>query len=250
MIKGKKIFVVLPAFNAEKTLEKTVADLPAGFIDEIVLVDDASRDRTVEVAQKLGLKTFVHRQNLGYGGNQKTCYREALRLGADVIVMVHPDHQYDPKFVPELIRPIIDNEVEAVFGSRMMIRGEARKGGMPAWKYWANIFLTKIENFVLGLNLTEYHSGFRAYSAKALKSLPLELNSNNFVFDTEIIVQLMIHNFKIKEIPISTRYFKEASTIGLIASLKYGLNILLVLLKYELQKYQFKNYNQFSSTRS
>ncbi len=248
MIKNKKIIAVLPAYNAAKTLERTVNDIPKDYVDEVILVDDASRDNTVEVAHQLGLKTIVHPKNLGYGGNQKTCYREALKLGADIVVMVHPDHQYDPRAIPRLIERLLNEESDTVFGSRMMEKGSALKGGMPRWKFLANILLTKTENLILGLNLTEYHSGFRAYSRKVLETLPFEKNSNDFVFDTQIIVQLKVNNFDIKEIPIKTRYFPEASMVGLKKSLKYGLSIILVLSHYLLfrlslvsgQKY-FKN---------
>ena len=243
---NKKVIVVLPAYNAEGTLGKTLADLPMAWLDDIILVDDASRDGTVKLAKNLGLKIFVHEKNLGYGGNQKTCYYEALQLNADIVVMVHPDHQYDPAFIPELIKPLLDDECDAVFGSRMMIRKNALQGGMPYWKYLANIFLTRFENFVLGLDLTEYHSGFRAYSRKALETLPWGLNSNDFVFDTEIIIQLAVNNFKIKEIPISTRYFPGASMIGLSKSLKYGFDILRNMLKYVLSQGKIIKDRQFS----
>ena len=239
MINNKKIVAVLPAYNAEKTLPQTVRDIPKNYVDEIILVDDASSDRTIEIAQALGLKVFVHYKNLGYGANQKTCYKEALKLGADIAVMVHPDHQYDPKVIPQLIEPLLKKESDAVFGSRMMEKGGAKKGGMPKWKFCANIFLTKLENLVLGLNLTEYHSGFRAYARKVLETLPLEKNSNDFVFDTEIIIQMKVHNFKIKEIPIKTRYFPEASMVGFKKSLKYGFSILAALFYYLLFKLGF-----------
>jgi len=232
----KRIIAVLPAYNAAKTLIRTVNDIPRGFVDEIILVDDASQDDTIVVARKLGLKTFVHQKNLGYGGNQKTCYEEALKSGADIVVMVHPDHQYDPKAIPQLIGLLLNNECDAAFGSRMIYKDQALAGGMPWWKFYANIFLTKIENLILGLKLTEYHSGFRAYSKKVLTAVPLEKNSNDFVFDTEIIIQLKANNFKIKEIPIKTRYFSEASMVGLAKSLKYGASIVIVLIKYLLYK--------------
>lgn len=246
MINGKKVIVVLPAYNAAKTLEKTVFAIPKDWVDDVILVDDASRDNTVAVSRKLGLKTFVHSKNLGYGGNQKTCYREALRLGADIIVMVHPDFQYDPSFIPEMIKPIARGECDAVFGSRMSIKRNALLGGMPYWKFLANIFLTWLENLVLGMNLTEYHSGFRAYSRKVLE-LPLNLNSDGFVFDTEIIVQMRIAGMKIKEIPITTRYFVEASMIGFGRSVQYGFNILSVMLRYLFSRFGIKHYAQFSS---
>ena len=228
---NKKIIAVLPAYNAARTLKQTLMAIPRPLVDEVILVDDKSRDNTVEVACSLGIRTFVHKRNRGYGGNQKTCYREALALGADIVVMVHPDFQYDPAFIPEMIMPIANGEAGAVFGSRMIIPGNALVGGMPRWKWLANIFLTKLENLILGLNLTEYHSGFRAYSRKALE-LPIELNSDAFVFDTEIIVQLKLAGYKISEIPITTRYFPEASMIGFWKSVRYGFSILLVMTKY------------------
>ena len=245
MINGKKVIAILPAYNAARTLKMTLDAIPRDIVDDVVLVDDASKDNTVEVARALGLKTFIHQQNRGYGGNQKTCYREALKLGADIIVMVHPDFQYDPTFIPELVRPIAMGEYDAVFGSRMLVRKNALLGGMPYWKFIANIFLTKFENFILGMRLTEYHSGFRAYSKKVLETLPFELNSDYFVFDTEIIVQMKIAGFRIKEIPISTRYFPEASMIGIWRSTQYGLGILHVLWKYIFYRIGLKDYAEF-----
>lgn len=244
MLNNKKIIVVLPAYNAAKTLKTTLDAIPKDVVDDVILVDDASSDDTVGEAKRLGLKVFVHSKNLGYGGNQKTCYGEALKLGADIAVMVHPDFQYDPVFIPEMIKPIVNNECDAVFGSRMKIRQNALKGGMPYWKFISNIFLTKIENFILRNNLTEYHSGFRAYNKKVME-LPLEFNSNNFVFDTEIIVQMKVAGMKIKEIPISTKYFPEASQIRLWKSVEYGLSILNVMRKYLFFKWGIKNYRQF-----
>jgi len=231
MINGKKVVIVLPAYNAARTLEKTVQAIPKDWSDLILLVDDASHDNTAAVARSLGLKTFVHDKNLGYGGNQKTCYREALKSGADIVVMLHPDFQYDPRFIPQMIQPIADGQCDAVFGSRMVIKKNALSGGMPYWKFIANIFLTQLENLVLGMALTEYHSGFRAYSRKVLE-LPLHLNSNDFVFDTEIIVQMKMAGMKIKEIPITTRYFPEASMIGLWRSIQYGCSILAIMLPH------------------
>ncbi len=229
----KKVIVVLPAYNAEKTLERTVADIPAGCVDEIILVDDASRDGTVAAAEKIGLTVFRHEKNRGYGGNQKTCYRKAIERGADIAVMCHPDYQYDPKIIPQLIDPILRGEADAVFGSRMM-KGGALEGGMPLWKHNANILLTAFENVVLGTYLTEYHSGFRAYSTRLLKTIDFEANSDNFIFDTEIIAQIVANRFKIEEVPIRTRYFEEASSIKLWPSIVYGLGILRVMLEYSL----------------
>ena len=240
----KKVIIVLPAYNAAKTLEKTVRDIPRGIADEIVLVDDCSHDQTIAIAKRLGLFVVVHSKNLGYGGNQKTCYTEALAHGADVVVMLHPDYQYDPKVVPELIEPILEGRADAVFGSRMM-KGGALEGGMPLWKHNANILLTALENVVLSTYLTEYHSGFRAYGRRALERIAFRKNSNGFVFDTEIIVQFHIHGFKIEEIPIKTRYFNEASTISFWPSVVYGLGILRTLFKFLLHRYTFIQFSQF-----
>ena len=245
---GKKIIAVLPAYNAAKTLERTFNDIPKEWVSGIILVDDASRDNTVEISRSLGIKTFVHSKNKGYGGNQKTCYKKALDLGADIVVMVHPDHQYDPKAIPQLIAPIIAGTADAVFGSRMAVRKNALKGGMPYRKFIANIILTKTENFILGLHLSEYHSGFRAYSKKVLQTVPFEENSNDFVFDTEIIVQLRIGNFRVPEVPIETRYFPDASMIGLSKSVRYGFGILRALVKYMLQYLRIKRYKQYMLT--
>jgi glycosyltransferase involved in cell wall biosynthesis len=241
----KIVAAVLPAYNAEKTLAKTLADIPRDWVDEIILVDDASRDNTVELAKNLGLKVFTHPKNLGYGGNQKTCYREALKLGADIAIMIHPDHQYDPRLVPDLLLPLLRGDTDAAFGSRMMRPGGARAGGMPLWKYIANIFLTTVENIILGLRLTEYHSGFRAYSRRALEQINFLANSDDFVFDTEIIIQLKIKGLKIQEVPIATRYFKDASMIGLKKSTIYGLSILKSLGQYIIFKLGWKKYKKF-----
>jgi len=219
-------------------------DIPPGVSDEVLLVDDCSRDDTVKIARELGLLVVVHPKNLGYGGNQKTCYAWALERGADVVVMLHPDYQYDPKVVPELIQPILEGRSDAVFGSRMM-KGGALEGGMPLWKHNANILLTAVENVVLSTYLTEYHSGFRAYSRRALERVAFKKNSSGFVFDTEIIVQLLVHGFKIEEIPIKTRYFDEASTIGFWSSVRYGFAILWTLSKFLLHRYTFIKFSQF-----
>lgn len=232
MKNNKKIIVVLPAYNAEKTLKQTLDEIPRDWIDEIILVDDASTDGTVALSKSLGVKTFIHKKNSGYGGNQKTCYQKALEAGADIVVMVHPDHQYDPSNIPQAVVPIIYDEADAVFGSRMMAPRQALRGGMPLWKYAANIFLTKLANFILRAELTEYHSGFRAYSKKVLDVIPFKQNSNNFIFDTEIIIQILDHKFRIKEISIPTKYFKDASTINFYQSLVYGLGIIFALGKY------------------
>jgi glycosyltransferase involved in cell wall biosynthesis len=239
-----KTIAVLPAYNAAKTLEITVRDIPKVFVDEIILVDDFSRDNTVEIARKLGLKVFTHNRNSGYGANQKTCYKEALGMGAEIIVMVHPDYQYDPRVIPELVKPILSGKADAVFASRMM-KGGALEGGMPLWKHTANILLTALENVVLRAHLTEYHSGFRAYSAKYLKGVDFAANSDNFVFDTEIIVQGFVHHFRISEVPIHTRYFPEASTIKFIPSVIYGFGIIYTLIKYLLHINGIVTFKQF-----
>jgi len=241
---NKKVIVVLPAYNAAKTLVRVLDDIPKDWVDDIILVDDCSQDETAVLSKKLGLKTIVHEKNLGYGGNQKTCYREALKEGAEIAIMLHPDHQYDPKDIPELIKLLANGEADAVFGSRMIMPKNAIRGGMPYWKFAANVGLTFVENIILGLNLTEYHSGFRAYSDRVLQSLPLHKNSDNFVFDTEIIVQLRLANFKIKEIPILTYYFPEASMIGFWKSMEYGLSILVVMWRYLLHKMGLKDFHE------
>ena len=225
----------MPAYNAERTLERTVRDLPMEWVDDIVVVDDASRDRTVEVARGLGLHVLVHPRNRGYGGNQKTCYREALARGADIVVMVHPDHQYDPRDLPELVAPLLAGECDAVFGSRML-GGRPLEGGMPKWKYLANRFLTALANVAFGACLSEYHSGLRAYSRRYLQTVDLESNSDGFVFDTEIIAQGIWRDLPIQEIPIETHYFPEASQIGFWPSVHYGFSVLSVLLRYKMQE--------------
>ncbi|MCJ7586354.1 MAG: glycosyltransferase family 2 protein [Candidatus Aminicenantes bacterium] len=242
--RGQKVIVVMPAYNAEKTLERTLDDIPRDWVDEIILVDDASRDGTVELARKLGLRVFVHDRNRGYGGNQKTCYREALKLGGQIMVMIHPDHQYDPTVIPQLVQPLLEGRCDAMFGSRML-GGKPLEGGMPKWKYFANIFLTAVENAVFYMYLTEYHSGLRAYSRRYLEAVNFLANSDDFVFDSEIIAQGVIRGMRIKEIPIETRYFEEASRIGLGRSVVYGLSILLTLLKFKLHKKGILKFRMF-----
>ena len=245
MERSKKVIVVMPAYNAEKTLERTLADIPHEWVDEIILVDDASRDGTVELARKLGLRVFVHEKNRGYGGNQKTCYTEALKLGADIMVMVHPDHQYDPRIIPQLVTPLLNAECDAMFGSRML-GGRPLEGGMPKWKYLANVFLTAFENATFYMYLTEYHSGLRAYSRRYLETVNFMANSDDFVFDSEIIAQGVIHGLRIREIPIETRYFQEASQVGFWRSSVYGLSILKTLIKFKLHKKGLVRYRMFS----
>jgi glycosyltransferase involved in cell wall biosynthesis len=231
----QKVCVVMPAYNAELTLERTYHDLPMEWVDDVILVDDASRDGTVELSRRLGIHTLVHPQNRGYGGNQKTCYKEALARGADIVVMVHPDHQYDPRVVPQLVAPFLTDTADAVFGSRML-GGRPIEGGMPKWKYFANLFLTAVANATFYVFLSEYHSGLRAYGRRYLEAVDLEANSDDFVFDTEIIAQGVFAGMRIREIPIETRYFKEASQIGFGRSVVYGFSVLAVLLRYKLHK--------------
>jgi len=207
-------------------------------------VDDASRDNTVRVAKDLGLKVFTHKKNMGYGANQKTCYEKALEEGADIVVMVHPDYQYDPKAISHLIEPIKEGRADAVFGSRMM-KGGALEGGMPLWKHNVNILLTAMQNVVFGVFLTEYHSGFRAYSARLLRLVDFRSNSDGFVFDAQIVAQILSRNLKIEEIPIRTRYFDEASTIRFLPSVFYGLGILVTLAKYTIHHHTLFKFRQF-----
>lgn len=230
-----KIVIVLPAFNAAKTLTRTLAEIPPGYRQHIILVDDGSRDETAQLAREAGLMVFKHEKNMGYGANQKTCYREALAMGADIVVMLHPDHQYDATVIPDLVYPIIRGEADAVFGSRML-GGHPMDGGMPWWKYDANIFLTALANVVFQRYLTEIHSGFRAYSRKYLQTVRFEENSDDFVFDTEIIAQGMANALFFREVPIVTRYFPEASSINFKRSVVYGVGVLLVFVRYFLNK--------------
>lgn len=229
------IFIVLPAYNAEKTLLRTLEEIPDEFHKNIILVDDASRDNTVKIAREAGLLVFRHEVNQGYGANQKTCYKEAVSRGADIIVMVHPDHQYDATVIPAMIQPILEGKADAVFGSRML-GGKPLEGGMPWWKYDANIFLTSLANIVFRRYLTEIHSGFRAYSRKYLEIVRFEENSDDFIFDTQIIAQGMANGLFFEEIPIVTRYFPEASSINLGRSIKYGVGILGVLFLFLLHR--------------
>ncbi|MBI3261058.1 glycosyltransferase family 2 protein [Candidatus Berkelbacteria bacterium] len=226
----------MPAYNAERTIEQTYRDIPKGLVDEVIVVDDASHDKTIATAKRLGLTTVAHKENLGYGGNQKTCYKTALKKGADIVVMIHPDYQYDATLTGEMIEPIKQGRYDIMLGSRIRTRAEALQGGMPIWKYYANRFLTLLENVVLGLNLSEYHTGFRAYSAKALRELPLEKNSNDFIFDQEILVEAVSNGQRIGEIPVPVRYFDEASSINFVRSSVYGLATLSLLVRYILHR--------------
>lgn len=239
-----KIIVTMPAYNAAKTLIKTFEDIPKGLVSEIILVDDCSKDDTVTVGSSLDIKVIKHPHNVGYGGNQKTCYLEALRDNADIVIMLHPDYQYDPKKIPEMVAPILENKADIVLGSRLL-GGGALKGGMPMYKFIANRFLTTCQNIVLGTHLSEFHTGYRAYSRKFLETVPFLRNSLAFVFDAEILAQAVYFNFRIAEIPVETRYFPEASSINFMNSVKYGLSVLGTLVKYSLAKYKVRTSKLF-----
>lgn len=244
-----RVVVIMPAYNAAQTLERTYRDLPMDVVDRIILVDDVSQDETVEIAQKLGIKTVVHIQNRGYGGNQKTCYIEALKDGADIVVMLHPDYQYDSTLVPDLIAPIQRGDVDMMLGSRFL-GGQVRAGGMPLYKIIANRFLTICENLVLGLRLSEAHTGFRAYRRELLETIPFLLNSDDFVFDSEVIAQAVAFGFRIGEIGVPTRYFDEASSVNFRRSMVYGLATLRTLGRFLLHKYRLATVPQFSKRLS
>ena len=231
-----KTIAVMPAYNAARTLERTVADIPPGSVDEIILVDDCSRDNTVEIAERLGLTVIRHEKNLGYGGNQKTCYRRALDNGADYVVMIHPDYQYDSRVIPAAIEFIRLGICDFIMGSRIRTRREALSGGMPPWKYIANRCLTLTENIALGQNLGDFHSGFRAYRREVLETIPYQKNSNDFVFDSEFLAQAVHFGFKLGDIPVPVRYFDEASSINFRRSVTYGFATLNVLAKFWAQK--------------
>jgi glycosyltransferase involved in cell wall biosynthesis len=244
-----KIVVVMPAYNAGRTLRMTYEELPKDTVNLVILVDDGSTDATLDVARQLGLEIFVHNRNYGYGANQKTCYTEALRAEADIVVMVHPDYQYDPRLVPQIIAPILAGEADVVLGSRIK-GGSARQGGMPWWKYLANRMLTMLENRVFGLRLSEYHTGYRAFSREVLETVNFAANADGFVFDQEIVAQAVAARFRIAEISVPTRYFPEASTTGLVASTVYGLRILAVLFGYTLHAWGIRRSRRFDSLRA
>jgi glycosyltransferase involved in cell wall biosynthesis len=236
----------MPAYNAARTLERTCAELPRDVVDGVLVVDDHSSDRTVQLARQLGLTTFLHHQNLGYGRNQKTCYREALRRGADIVVMLHPDYQYSPRLVTALASLIAYGEYDVVLASRILGRG-ALSGGMPLYKYICNRFLTLFENLLLNHKLSEYHSGYRAFSREVLNALPLEENSDDFVFDNEVLAQVIYLRFRIGEVSCPTKYFAEASSINFSRSVKYGLGVLATSVKFRLQRMGLAHYRFLDS---
>ncbi len=237
MVLNQKVVVVLPAYNAQSTLAKTLAEIDRSWVDDIVLVDDASQDATAELAKELGIQhVLVHERNRGYGGNQKSCYRKALELGADIVVMVHPDYQYTPKLLNALISMVASGVYDAVFASRILGKG-AVQGGMPIYKYWSNRYLTAIQNMLMGQHLSEYHTGYRAYHKRVLNAVRFDLNSDDFVFDNQIVSQIFNAGFNIGELSCPTRYFPEASSINFRRSVTYGLGVLGVSLQYRLHKW-------------
>ena len=244
-----KVVVVMPAYNAGRTLRMTYESLPKDAVNLVILVDDGSSDTTLEVGRQLGLEIFVHNRNYGYGANQKTCYTEALRAGAEVVVMVHPDYQYDPTLVPQMIEPITRGDADIVLGSRLK-SGSALAQGMPWWKFVANRFLTWVENRAFGLHLSEYHTGYRAFRRDVLETVNFQANSDGFVFDQEIIAQAVAARLRIAEIAVPTRYFPEASSASFVASSVYGLRILAVLFWYLLNKSGIRRSRRFDSLRA
>jgi glycosyltransferase involved in cell wall biosynthesis len=230
-----RVVIVMPAYNAARTLERTYADIPHDLVHHMILVDDVSKDETVDIAQQLGIEVIVHRQNLGYGGNQKTCYDRALEWGADVVVMLHPDYQYDATRIPQLVAPLLSGDADLMLGSRFL--GDPLAGGMPRWKYISNRFLTGVENLAFGLHLSEYHTGLRAYSRRLLETIPYRLNSDDFVFDQELIAQVVaVGGMRIGEIAVPTRYFEEASSVNFRRSVVYGLSTLRIVARYLLHR--------------
>ena len=246
MYNKHKIAVVLPAYNAEQTLEKTYKEIPHHLVDEIILVDDASKDKTSVIAQKLGIRHIViHQQNRGYGGNQKSCYKKALELGADIIIMLHPDYQYTPNLVEAMVSIIGNKVYPVVFGSRILGKG-ALKGGMPLYKYIANRFLTLAQNIIIGQKLSEYHTGYRAYHADVLRSISFEKNSDDFIFDNQVIAQIFSKGVEIGEVTCPTKYFDEASSINFKRSLKYGLGVLKTSIELRLHIWGIVKSNRYT----
>jgi glycosyltransferase involved in cell wall biosynthesis len=244
---GRRVIVVMPAYNAAKTLERTYHDIPHDLVSRIILVDDVSKDDTVAIARQLGLDVIIHRQNLGYGGNQKTCYDAALEAGADAVVMLHPDYQYDATRIPALVGPILDGTKDLMLGSRFL--GDPLAGGMPRWKYVSNRFLTGVENLVFGLHLSEYHTGFRAYSRHLLETIPYHLNSNDFVFDQDLVAQAVACGMRVGEIAVPTRYFEEASSVNFRRSVVYGLSTLRVSMRFLLHRMRLRRSSKLANQK-
>ncbi len=247
MVKNKKVIVVLPAYNAENTLHKTYEGIPLNVVDAVVLVDDKSSDNTVKIAKELGIKHIIeHEENKGYGGNQKSCYNAALKLGADIVVMLHPDYQYTPKLIESMVYLIANDVYPVVLGSRILGKG-ALKGGMPFYKYVANRFLTFMQNLLMNQKLSEYHTGYRAFSANVLKNINFTANSDDFVFDNQMLSQILFTGYEIAEITCPTRYFEEASSINFRRSVKYGAGVMCVSLQYRLQKWRLASFSIFKN---
>lgn len=248
MLNGKKIVVVLPAYNAEKTLERTYQEIPLDIVDEVILVDDASNDKTAELADRLNIHTIKHQTNKGYGGNQKTCYRSAIECGADIIIMLHPDYQYTPRLIPSMAAMIAYGEFDAVLASRILGTG-AVKGGMPLYKYISNRLLTFLENILLGQKLSEYHTGYRAFSRRVLETLPLDRNSDDFVFDNQILAQIIWFGFSLGELSCPTKYFPEASSINFSRSVIYGVGVLKTAIVFRLNAWGICRTSLFGSQK-
>ena len=244
--KELKTVVIMPAYNAAKTLKMTYMALPHDVVDLVLLVDDGSTDETIDVARQLNLEIFLHNRNYGYGGNQKTCYIEALKANADIVVMVHPDYQYDPTCLPDIIRPIETGKADVVFGSRLMGKSPIQQG-MPWWKFLGNRLLTRIENRILGLELSEYHTGYRAFSRKVLEAINFQANSDGFIFDQEVVMQIVDAEFRIEQVPVPTRYFPEASSASFVDSVNYGCGILWLVFRYLLHKKSVLRQTKFQS---
>ncbi|MDY6853860.1 MAG: glycosyltransferase family 2 protein [Thermodesulfobacteriota bacterium] len=245
MIQDRKIVIFMPARNTAHLLRKTYTNIPEGFADQIILVDNASTDNTVEVAHSLGMKVIRHENNLGYGGSLKTGYATAIKEGADIVVMLHSDNQYDPQILPQIIKPILDGEADVVLGSRIL-GAQTKIGGMPWWKYLANVQLTKLINKAIGSDIAEFHTGYRAYNRKVLENLPYRYCSDNFLFDTEITIQVIKHGFKVEEVPIPTRYFSGASTMTFKQCVIYGIGIIGSLSRFYIHKLNIKKSRKFS----
>ena len=246
VLNRKRVVVVLPAYNAAKTLERTLSEVPPGIVDAFLLVDDASQDDTIEVARRLGIPYFVHPKNRGYGANQKTCYTEALKRGADIVIMLHPDYQYTPKLIGAMAWMVASEEFDVVLGSRILGTG-ALKGGMPLYKYMSNRFLTAVENVLLGIKLSEYHTGYRAFSRQVLETLPLAEGSDDFVFDNQMLAQAVAFGFRIGEVSCPTKYFPEASSINFGRSVLYGLGVLKTALQFRLHRWKLARYALFDA---